>query len=163
MSQYYIKKIVSGGQTGVDRAALDVALEFGIQCGGWCPKGRWAELAPIPEHYPNMIETDSEKPEQRTELNVQDSDGTLIILDGLQEGGTQYTIKMIQRHCKPYIVFDVLSETLTVTDIAKWILYYRIRTLNVAGPRASESEGIYYLASQTLKHLIECDTLQQAI
>src|SRR6266571_9073801 len=82
-----VSKIVSGGQTGVDRAALDVALELGIPCGGWCPRGRRAEDGIIPERYP-LIETPTTAYPQRTERNVRDSDGTLVLTVGRADGGT---------------------------------------------------------------------------
>jgi hypothetical protein len=84
-------KIISGGQTGVDRAALDAALALNIPCGGWCPKGRKAEDGPIPERYP-LQETSSADYRVRTEKNVTDSDGTLILTRGPVTGGTAYTV-----------------------------------------------------------------------
>ena len=90
------RKIISGGQAGVDRAALDIALELGIECGGWCPKGRGAEDGRIGPKYP-LLETGSEDPNVRTERNVRDSDATLIFTWGKPTGGTAYTIKMAEK------------------------------------------------------------------
>src|SRR5947209_13063019 len=96
-----VAKIVSGGQTGVDRAALDVALELGLPCGGWCPRGRRAEDGPLPARYP-LTETSWEGYPQRTRWNVRDSDGTLILTRGQPDRGTALTIKLAQRLGKPY-------------------------------------------------------------
>ena len=84
-------QIVSGGQTGADRAALDIALELGFESGGWVPLGRQAEDGKIPDRYPNLRETDSPLPAVRTELNVRDSDATLIVSHGTLVGGTALT------------------------------------------------------------------------
>src|SRR5437870_6380616 len=97
--QGMLTKIISGGQTGVDRAALDVALELGLPCGGWCPKGRRAEDGPIPARYP-LAETPWSGYPQRTLWNVRDSDGTLILVDGEPDRGTQLTIELAKRKKK---------------------------------------------------------------
>lgn len=102
-------KIVSGGQTGVDRAALDTALELGLPCGGRCPRGRKAEDGPIPARYP-LTETSSAEYAQRTEWNVRDSDGTLVLTRGQPTGGTALTIELAERLGKPYLVVDLESE-----------------------------------------------------
>ena len=127
-----IKKIISGGQTGVDRAALDVALELELPCGGWCPKGRKAEDGPIDCRYP-LRETNSSDYRVRTEKNVKDSDGTLILTWGAPTGGTAFTIKMAEKHKKPYLVFD-LSKNMDSTHAVNWIKAQGIAALNVAGP-----------------------------
>jgi hypothetical protein len=101
-----MEKIISGGQTGVDRAALDVALELGLPCGGWCPKGRRAEDGKIPGRYP-LEETSSAEYPVRTQLNVEDSDGTLILSWGSPTGGTALTIKLARRLKKPYLLIDL--------------------------------------------------------
>src|ERR1700746_3926565 len=101
-----ISKIVSGGQTGVDRAALDVALDLGIACGGWCPKGRLAEDGPIPERYP-LEETTLPFYPQRTERNVRDSDGTLVLTVGPPKGGTALTLVLARRQKKPFRVVNL--------------------------------------------------------
>ena len=97
-----IKKLVSGGQTGVDRAGLDVALARGIPCGGWCPRGRIAEDGVISERYP-LTETDSVDPSQRTEFNVRDSDATLVLWDGRGTDGTRLTIECAQKYARPLL------------------------------------------------------------
>src|SRR5204862_1053873 len=91
-----IARVVSGGQTGVDRAALDVALGLGLPCGGWCPKGRRAEDGPLPERYP-LRETPWSGYPQRTQWNVRDSDGTLVLLNGEPDRGTRLTIELAAR------------------------------------------------------------------
>src|SRR3954470_4737331 len=126
-----IRRIVSGGQTGVDRAALDVALEQGMDCGGWCPQGRRAEDGPIPEHYP-LQETPWDGYPQRTEWNVRDSDGTLILTYGESDRGTALTVELVQRKKKPYFVVDVTGEV-DANAIRAWAEANGVRVLNVAG------------------------------
>src|ERR1043166_1868000 len=101
--------IRSGGQTGVDRAALDVALEWGVPCGGWCPRGRRAEDGPINPRYP-LVETPWVGYPQRTEWNVRDSDGTLILTRGEADRGTALTIELASRYQKPCLVLALKGE-----------------------------------------------------
>lgn len=149
-----IKKIISGGQTGVDRAALDVARELQIQYGGWCPRGRWAEDGPLSDVYLNMTETASTDPKQRTEWNVKDSDGTLIILNAEPKDGTLYTIEMAKQFDKPYFIQD-LSVTEKFDDILDWINTNSIYNLNIAGPRESQVPGIYEIAYNFIVKLLQ--------
>jgi hypothetical protein len=142
-------KILSGGQTGVDRAALDVALELGLACGGWCPRGRRAEDGSIPERYP-LTETSSRAYPQRTKCNVLDSDGTLILTRGRPTGGTALTIKIAAEWGKPYLVMD-LSRNADPELVRAWRCAHHIRILNVAGARESESPGIYDQAALFLR------------
>lgn len=144
-------KIISGGQTEVDRAALDVALELGLACGGYCPKGRCAEDGPIPDKYP-LQETPSADLAQRTEWNVRDSDGTLILTLGNPTGGTALTIEHAQELRRPCLVVD-LNLPVKTDAINGWLAANQIQTLNVAGPRASESPQIYELAKTMLRNL----------
>lgn len=150
-----IRKIISGGQTGVDRAALDVARDVGIERGGWCPKGRLAEDGPIPDEYP-LQETESSVYEERTEKNVVDSDGTLILTVGRPTGGTAYTIACAQRHGKPYHVVD-LEANQDPSPTRQWLESNAIAALNVAGPRLSESPLGYALAYRFLTRLLQRD------
>lgn len=150
-----IKKIISGGQTGVDRAALDVALELGIPCGGWCPQGRRAEDGVIPSRYP-LQEASSPQYPLRTELNVQDADGTLIITWSTPMGGTALTIKLAQKHHKPYLLVDLAQEP-NVGLVREWLRQNRIQVLNVAGPRESEVPGIYIQAALFLRNLFSAE------
>ena len=134
--------IVTGGQSGVDRAAMDVAQKFNLPLGGWCPRGRWAEDGPIPESYP-LRECDSEVPAVRTELNVIDSDGTLIITCEGPKDGTPLTLECAQKHGRPYLVLS-LDEHPDVDAFWKWITHNQIKVLNIAGPRESFAPGSVY-------------------
>ena len=147
-----IGRVVSGGQTGVDRAALDVALELGLPCGGWCPKGRRAEDGVIPLRYP-LTETPSEDYAQRTEWNVRDADGTLILTRGTPTEGTALTIELAARYRKPCLVID-LELRPSPAAAAQWLAAHAIRVLNIAGPRESRTPGIYVAARQFLSRLL---------
>ncbi len=153
-----IHKIISGGQTGVDRAALDAAIELGIACGGWCPKGRTSELGPIPDHYP-LTETPSSDPAQRTEWNVRDADATLIIAPGKLTGGTVLTRRLARSMDKPCLVTNPTVETSTAT-VQAWLDEHGGKTLNVAGPRQSNDPEIYELAQQLLSDTLSRDVLR---
>jgi predicted Rossmann-fold nucleotide-binding protein len=149
----YPEKIVSGGQTGVDRAALDVALELGIPCGGWCPKGRRAEDGVIDHHYP-LQEVSSPEYPVRTEMNVKDSDATLILNQGTLAGGTALTLKLAKIHKKPYRVVD-LSKTKDPAPVRKWMQTEKVNVLNVAGPPESNRPGIYAKAIEFLRRMVQ--------
>jgi hypothetical protein len=146
-------RIVSGGQTGVDRAALDVSLELGIPCGGWCPRGRKAEDGPISSRYP-LRETPTAEYAQRTEWNVRDADGTLVLTRGQPEGGTALTIALARRQEKPYLVLD-LGEALPLKKVRAWAEAHQVQTLNVAGPRESDNPGIYEQALAVLRQVLD--------
>ena len=133
-------KVVSGGQTGVDRAALDAARAAGLPHGGWCPRGRRAEDGPIHAAYA-LTETPSEDYAQRTEWNVRDSDGTLALTHGRPTGGTAFTIAAARRLRRPVFVLD-LAEGPTPEEALGWIEARGIAVLNVAGPRESQRPGI---------------------
>lgn len=147
-----IEKIVSGGQTGVDRAALDVAAELGIARGGWCPRGRRAEDGPIPETYP-LQETPSKDYAQRTEWNVRDSDGTLILAAGGLSGGTGLTKTRADDMGRPCMVVD-LDRPADKRAVAEWARTHRISVLNIAGPRASQRPEIANEAKLFLRALL---------
>ena len=145
-------RIVSGGQTGVDRAALDVALELGLACGGWCPQGRRAEDGTLNPKYP-LQETPLPDYAQRTEWNVRDSDGTLILTRGIPTEGTAATIELARRYRKPHLVAD-LEQGAEALAVRQWIARRRIRVLNVAGPRESKCPGIYAQAATFLRAVL---------
>ena len=151
-----VKQIVSGGQTGVDRAALDVALELGIPCGGWVPLGRIDELGRIPDRYPNLRETRSADFSERTAANVRDSDGTLIVSRGPLTGGSLYTREVADRIGRPWLHLDI--STLSVdeaTRIARaWLGEHDVNVLNVAGPRESKDRGLYDRAVHVLRRIL---------
>jgi len=134
-----IKKIVSGGQTGVDRAALDAAMAAGLEVGGWCPKGRRAEDGPIPDRYP-LTETKCNKYRTRTRWNVRDSDATLILSDCDPAGGTALTIAFCEQLNKPFLV---ASPSDGFDEVAGWFISHEVKTLNVAGPRERDDAPVY--------------------
>ncbi len=149
----WLDKIISGGQTGVDRAALDVALELGITCGGWCPKGRRAEDGQIPERYP-LKETAAKNYFTRTERNVRESDGTLVVAWGQPKAGTALTVRYAQKYKKPYWVID-LSMRGDPSTVKDWGKTNKVRVLNVAGPRESEAPGIHDRAVKFLREVLD--------
>lgn len=148
-------KVISGGQTGVDRAALDAALDAGVPCGGWCPDGRIAEDGPLPARYP-LCERKGGGYVERTLANVRDSDGTAIIHAGELEGGTLHTLESCVENGKPHLLVD--SKEITVHQaaelIADFIKRHGIATLNVAGPRASKQPQIYPYAHAVIARLL---------
>jgi len=154
-----IEFIVSGGQTGADRAALDVALALGIPYGGWCPAGRRAEDGVIPARYANLTETPGRNYRQRTEWNVRDSDYTLILVRGQTLGpGSRLTERLCQDFSKDYCVvyFDAAaSDPDFVIELANSFDYLNVRQLNVAGSRESREPGIYVLAYHFLLQLLQ--------
>lgn len=147
------EKIVSGGQTGVDRAALDAALALGIKCGGWVPKGRRAEDGPIPSMYP-VTETKSSAYEVRTRENVKDSDATLILTRGEPVGGTKITLETASELQRPYHIVD-LKRTHSPLAALRWLESKRPKVLNIAGPSESTAPGIYAEAETFIAHLLQ--------
>ncbi|MBN1394233.1 MAG: putative molybdenum carrier protein [Pirellulales bacterium] len=141
-------KIISGGQTGVDRAALDAAVELGLPHGGWCPLGRAAEDGRIPDRY-ELRETDSPEYPARTERNVIEADATLILHRGPLSGGTELTVRLAERHNRPHLVVD-LDGAIDSAEVRHWLEETGVSILNVAGPRESQSPGIYESAREFL-------------
>ena len=135
-----VQRIVSGGQTGVDRGALDAAIELGVEHGGWCPRGRLAEDGPIPARY-QLRETEETEYAVRTESNVIDSDWTLVLYKDRLQRGTLLTYRLARRHARPALCVR-LEQPVDVAKIQQWIIDEGIHVLNVAGPRASSSPGI---------------------
>lgn len=148
-------KIISGGQTGVDRAALDFAIANSIDCGGWCPKGRKAEDGLIPENYP-LIETQSDKYPERTEKNIVKSDCTLIIYKEKFDPGTAITLNLCRRNNKPVWV-QKLENPFSKYEFRKWLQKNDCKILNFAGPKESFSPGIYKM---TLKFINQLPSLE---
>ena len=146
-----LSKIVSGGQTGADRAALDWAIGSGIPHGGWCPKGRKAEDGALDPRY-NLTETPSEDYSQRTEWNVRDSDGTAVFSVHRElRGGSLLTVELAGRRNKPVIHLCAQDEgTNPAQELRSFIEGFGISVLNVAGPRESDEPGVYRFVSHVL-------------
>ena len=144
-------KIISGGQTGVDRAALDVALRRGIECGGWCPAGRLDEFAKIPDHYP-IQELQGGSFTERTLQNVKDSDGTVVIYSVELRGGTEQSVRFCLELKRPHELIDAskISAEGAAKLIGDFVDKNKINILNVAGPRQSEWPEGYAYASRAL-------------
>lgn len=150
-----LNEIISGGQTGVDRAALDVAIELGIPHGGWCPKGRLSELGVIPEKY-SLTETQTVNYSERTIRNIQDSDGTLVLLPNRTTriiDGTKLTIEKTCTLTKPLLIV-YLTDNIAPEMIVTWLKDNGIKVLNVAGPRESSCPGIYQASKILLREIL---------
>ena len=137
-------KIVSGGQTGVDLAALEFAIQRGLSYGGWVPKGRINEAGRIPERYSGLTEAPSPEPDVRTRLNVGSSDATLILTDGSESPGTNYTHQVASELGKPVLRIALADKNRLETErVRQWVASIKPSVLNVAGPRESEAPGVY--------------------
>jgi hypothetical protein len=148
-----LMQIVSGGQTGVDRAALDAGLDGGIEVGGWCPSGRLAEDGMIPERYP-LLELDARVYSARTKQNVLDSDATLVLNRGALADGTALTVQLAKKHRKPHLVVQ-LEENEEPAAVAEWIRELGVKVLNIAGPRESKCPGIYESTLLFVRRLLQ--------
>ena len=147
-----LEKIVSGGQSGVDRAALDAAGAAGLACGGWCPRDRWAEDGPIAARYP-LTETPQRGPAQRTAWNVRDAEASLVLARGAPRGGTAFTVQCARAEGRPCWVVD-LEREVDAAQIARWLQCNGVRVLNVAGPRESQAPGIHADALALLREVL---------
>lgn len=147
-----IKKIVSGGQTGADQAALDTAIKLDVPHGGWIPKGRLTEDGPLDDRY-RLQEMPTSSYPKRTVQNIIDSDGTIIISKGELTDGSAYTRDMASEHQKPWLHIDLnrISRFDAAMKICDWLLKNRVQVVNVAGPRSSKDPGIY----QAVKDILE--------
>ena len=150
-----IRKIISGGQTGADRAALDFAIGRGIPHGGWVPRGRRADDGPLSGHY---LVTEMATPgyPERTERNVLDSDGTVIITHGAPRGGSALTIGFAKAHARPWLHLDLQKmEVVRAADrLRSWLVENHISVRNVAGPRTSEDARIYETTGEVLEETL---------
>ncbi len=147
--------IVSGGQTGVDRAALDAAIALGLQHRGWCPRGRLAEDGIIPPHY-LLRETEQPNYTERTRRNATESDATLILLHGELEGGTLFTWRFCTRVKKSVLVVR-LTHPGPDLRVLEWLDKLRVETLNIAGPRASKQPAVYAAALRYLMRILSME------
>lgn len=145
-----LRKIVSGGQTGVDRAALEWALDFGLECGGWCPAGRIAGDGPIDGRFP-LDETPGEGYSQRTEWNVRDSDGTVLLTRSPEiVGGRKLTKKFTSKWNRPCLVISEASSRNPAKLLKDFVEDNFIETLNIAGPRESTESGLTNFVREVL-------------
>lgn len=151
-----VHRIISGGQTGADRAALDAAIAKGIATGGWCPAGRKAEDGVIPEKYP-LTETIARNYAVRTRWNVRDAEGTLILNLGELDGGTLETLLIAQKTGKPCLVVQLdQPDHQHRQQVITWLREHSIHILNIAGPRESKRPGTYRQSYTTfLKDLLK--------
>lgn len=151
-----LTRIISGGQTGADRAALDVALKFNIPHGGWIPQGRRAEDGRLPDKY-NLQEMPADSYAARTEQNVIDSDGTVLFSHGKPAGGTGLTREMALKLGKQMLGIDLnlVSPSDAASLIVSWIQMQRIQILNVAGPRPAKIQLYTTTCSKFLSWLFE--------
>ncbi|MBE9549882.1 MAG: putative molybdenum carrier protein [Proteobacteria bacterium] len=148
-------EVISGGQTGVDRAALDTAIRYDLACGGWCPPGRLAEDGPLSNHYP-LTELKSGGYPARTRRNVKDADATLIIHGGVAGRGTGLTINTCKQLDKPMLILNLKGVNANSDfseqkkSITEFLNTHKVKVLNVAGPRASGWAGGYGLSRKIL-------------
>lgn len=147
-----VKTVISGGQTGADRAGLDVAEGFGLHRGGWCPKGRRAEDGPIPASYP-LKATPSEDYQERTRWNVRDSDGTLVLVCAKVGRGSKLTVETAKTLRKPHLLVDLAKDP-DPAAVRRWIARHEIAVLNVAGSRETKSRPIYERARSFLRDVL---------
>ncbi len=151
-------KIVSGGQTGADRGALEAALELRFDYGGWIPKGRKAEDGIVPLAFDRLQEHPSPEYQHRTYANVRDSDGTVIIARQPLAGGSKSTLRVVHEQEKPVCVFRasqaIHSPEGLVPMLRKWIAHHKIETLNVAGSRESRVPGLQVAVKQAIRLLL---------
>lgn len=155
-----IKEIVSGGQTGVDQAGFFVATELELPVGGYCPKGGLDEEGMcILDRYPSLLEASTPDPDERTRLNIDHSDGTLIVvpswpLPSRIKDGTNLTINYAQEQDKPFFIINLAEQSGVIDDVQQWVREHNIEKLNIAGPRESNSPGIYEQSRDLFRELL---------
>ena len=155
-SNVFIREIVSGGQTGADRAALDAAIAMGVPYGGWLPKGRKTEEGPLPLSY-GMLELKIGGYPKRTEKNVEDSDGTLIVSHGALTDGSRLTQRLAHKHKRPCLHLDcnTLTMALALAKLTSWLYEHQVHVLNVAGPRMSTDPAIYDVVKKLITSALQ--------
>jgi hypothetical protein len=151
-----LEKIISGGQTGADQGALDAAIEAGLAHGGWIPKGRKTEAGPLPRKY-RLKEMKTENNPRRTEMNIFEAHGTLIITRGKLIGGSALTRQVAKKHGFPclHIDLDRALPAEAVCNAKAWVDQYKIKVLHVAGPQESNSPGIHDIAFDIVSRIIK--------
>ena len=149
-------RIVSGGQTGVDRAALDAARSLGLEYGGFVPRGRRTEDGALPEEYAGMPETESANYAVRTRLNLRAADATLILTRGVPDGGTLLTFEAAKADGKPVLLVDLSAEAPdeAARRVRSWLDGLAGGSLNIAGPRESGQPGIHFEARRLLERIL---------
>jgi hypothetical protein len=150
-------KIISGAQTGVDRAALDAAIACGLDYGGAIPRGRLAEDGPVDKLYTKLTELKSYDYAVRTRRNVRDADATLILCPGLPEGGTALTERIARELGRPVLVVDIdkKASRSTIKLVRAWLDVRAPAILNIAGPREAKNPGLYARVREMLKELFQ--------
>lgn len=162
MSEWFLRKVITGGQTGVDRACLDVALELGVPCGGWCPKGRLAEDGVLDAKYP-LVETDDAEYSERTRRNVKDADGLLVLYARHPGPGTRHAMNIAAELGHPAVTVDLTRDP-EPEDVLKWLAKFKKGVvINVAGPRESTVPGIYQMAADYLRALLPSIPLEHRL
>jgi putative molybdenum carrier protein len=151
----YLRRLISGGQTGADRAALDAAIALGIPHGGWAPRGRWAEDGPLARRY-HLQETKSALVAVRTEWNVRDADATVIFSHGKLTGGSALTRRLARKHRKPVLHVNLAKQSAAraLERLHAWLGEVQPRVLNIAGPRASKDPRLYGRVYELLTRLL---------
>lgn len=155
--QPYPRKVISSGQTGVDRAGLDAALEVGLPIGGYVPKGRLAEDGRVPEKYP-MTELTTQSYPVRTRRNVVAADGTLILADGRLTRGTSLTARYARENSRPLLIVQLVQVD-QAPKVREWLQKNRIEVLNIAGSRESGTPGIHARAKAFLTEVLGGKTI----
>lgn len=150
-----VRKVVSGGQTGADRAGLDWARAYGLGHGGWCPRGRRAEDGTIPDDY-QLTETPSCEYEQRTAWNVRDSDVTVVFSIARElSGGSKLTVELAEQLGKPWL--HLRPDLDAARALRKFLCEHQVEVLNIAGPRASHEPEVYAFVAATLNAVLGTD------